>query len=96
MKMKKLFAALLAIAMFSVMALPAFADANSDYLAAVKAYQNQIAAREEAYAAAVKTYQAQSAAKAKPSLPPARLPISSSWPPTMPSWRPPMPPTRRS
>ena len=65
MKMKKLFAALLAIAMFSVMAMPAFADANSDYLAAVKAYQNQIAAREEAYAAAVKTYQAQSAAKAK-------------------------------
>ena len=63
MKARKLFASLLAVAMFCVLAIPAFADANSDYEAAVRAYQAQIAAREEAYAAAVKDYQAQAAAK---------------------------------
>ena len=49
MKARKLFASLLAVAMFCVLAIPAFADANSDYEAAVRAYQAQIAAQEAAY-----------------------------------------------
>ncbi|WP_298732153.1 hypothetical protein [uncultured Subdoligranulum sp.] len=53
--MKKLLAFLLSVCMVTVFAVPAFADANSDYIAAVKAYQAQIAAQEAAYTAAVQT-----------------------------------------
>lgn len=41
-----------------------FADANSDYIAAVKAYQAQIAAKEAAYVAAVDAYSKNAKAKA--------------------------------
>ena len=61
--MKKLLSALLAICMVCMFAVPVFADANDDYIAAVKAYQQEIAAKEAAYADAVKAYQAQIAAR---------------------------------
>ena len=51
--MKKLLSALLAICMVCMFAVPVFADANDDYIAAVKAYQQEIAANEAAYTAAV-------------------------------------------
>ena len=51
--MKKLLSALLAICMVCMFAVPVFADANDDYIAAVKAYQQEIAAKEAAYTAAV-------------------------------------------
>ena len=44
--MKKLLAILISLCMVSAFAVPVFADANSDYIAAVKAYQAQIAAKE--------------------------------------------------
>ena len=37
--MKKLLAILISLCMVSAFAVPVFADANSDYIAAVKAYQ---------------------------------------------------------
>jgi K+-transporting ATPase ATPase B chain len=46
--MKKLLAILISLCMVSAFAVPVFADANSDYIAAVKAYQAQIAAKEAA------------------------------------------------
>ena len=49
--MKKLFSALLAICMVCMFAVPVFADANDDYIAAVKAYQQEIAAKEQEIAA---------------------------------------------
>ena len=51
--MKKLLAILIFLCMVSAFAVPVFADANSEYIAAVKAYQAQIAAKEAAYTAAV-------------------------------------------
>ena len=54
--MKKLLAVLISLCMVSAFAVPVFADANSDYIAAVKAYQAQIAAKEAAYVAAVDAY----------------------------------------
>ena len=54
--MKKLLAILISLCMVSAFAVPVFADANSDYIAAVKAYQAQIAAKEAAYTAAVDAY----------------------------------------
>ena len=48
--MKKLLAFLLSVCMVSAFSVTAFADANSDYIAAVQAYQAQIAAKESAYA----------------------------------------------
>ena len=51
--MKKLLAILISLCMVSAFAVPVFADANSDYIAAVKAYQAQIAAKEAAYKATV-------------------------------------------
>ena len=51
--MKKFLAVLISLCMVSLLAVPVFADANSDYIAAVKAYQAQIAAREAAYVKAV-------------------------------------------
>lgn len=62
--MKKLFSALLAICMVCMFAVPVFADANDDYIAAVKAYQQEIAAKEAAYTAAVNAYSKQAKAKA--------------------------------
>lgn len=50
--MKKFLAVLISLCMVSLLAVPVFADANSDYIAAVKAYQAQIAAKEAAYTAA--------------------------------------------
>ena len=43
--MKKLLSALLAICMVCMFAVPVFADANDDYIAAVKAYQQEIAGK---------------------------------------------------
>ena len=60
--MKKLFSALLAICMVCMFAVPVFADANDDYIAAVKAYQQEIAAKEAAYTAAVNALKNGSAA----------------------------------
>lgn len=62
--MKKLLSALLAICMVCMFAVPVFADANDDYIAAVKAYQQEIAAKEAAYTAAVNAYSKQAKAKA--------------------------------
>lgn len=62
--MKKLLAFLLSVCMVSAFAVPAFADANSDYIAAVKAYQAQVAAKEAAYTAAVQAAAQQAQAKA--------------------------------
>ena len=62
--MKKLLSALLAICMVCMFAVPVFADANDDYIAAVKAYQQEIAAKEAAYTAAVNAYSKQVKAKA--------------------------------
>ena len=62
--MKKLLSALLAICMVCMFAVPVFADANDDYIAAVKAYQQKIAAKEAAYTAAVNAYSKQAKAKA--------------------------------
>ena len=62
--MKKLIAFLLSVCMVSAFAVPAFADANSDYIAAVKAYQAQVAAKEAAYTAAVQSAAKQAQAKA--------------------------------
>ena len=73
--MKKLLAVLISLCMVSAFAVPVFADANSDYIAAVKAYQAQIAAKEAAYVAAVDAYSKNAKAKADadsaaPALPP--------------------------
>ncbi len=62
--MKKLLAILISLCMVSAFAVPVFADANSDYIAAVKAYQAQIAAKEAAYTAAVDAYSKNAKAKA--------------------------------
>ena len=62
--MKKLLAVLISLCMVSAFAVPVFADANSDYIAAVKAYQAQIAAKEAAYVAAVDAYSKNANAKA--------------------------------
>ena len=62
--MKKLLAVLISLCMVSAFAVPVFADANSDYIAAVKAYQAQIAAKEAAYVAAVDAYSKNAKAKA--------------------------------
>ena len=62
--MKKLLSALLAICMVCMFTVPVFADANDDYIAAVKAYQQKIAAKEAAYTAAVNAYSKQAKAKA--------------------------------
>ena len=51
--MKKFLAVLISLCMVSLLAVPVFADANSDYIAAVKAYQAQIAAKEAAYTASL-------------------------------------------
>jgi len=61
--MKKLLAILISLCMVSAFAVPVFADANSDYIAAVKAYQAQIAAKEAAYTAAVDAYSKNAKAK---------------------------------
>ena len=75
--MKKLLAFLLSVCMVSAFAVPAFADANSDYIAAVKAYQAQVAAKEAAYTAAVQAAAQQAQAFSNcvnmPLPPPARL-----------------------
>ena len=47
--MKKLLAILLSLCIVSVFAVPVFADANSDYLASIKAYQARIDAQNDAY-----------------------------------------------
>ena len=62
--MKKFLAVLISLCMVSLLAVPVFADANSDYIAAVKAYQAQIAAKEAAYTAAVDAYAKNAKAKA--------------------------------
>ena len=73
MNTKKLLAILISLCMVSAFAVPVFADANSDYIAAVKAYQAQIAAKEAAYTAAVDAYS--NKAKDKPD--PASEPIQN-------------------
>lgn len=61
--MKKLLAILISLCMVSAFAVPVFADANSDYIAAVKAYQAQADARVAAVIAAGKATQAKADAR---------------------------------
>ena len=68
--MKKLLSALLAICMVCMFAVPVFADANDDYIAAVKAYQQEIAAKEAAYVAAVDAYSKQARQRPTQTAPP--------------------------
>lgn len=73
MMKKRIVAAALTLSMAAAMAVPSFAastncrcgklDCYCDYIAAVKAYQKDVAAKEEAYRRAVLEYQKQAAAK---------------------------------